>query len=419
MNGMLILMTRPVGAKHRNEDMKLFVVSESPLEKIGAEYYAVDTWIRFIQLMAVSEQVTVLSPVIVREAESTPSRDAWRVQLKNLRIEHLDFYNSFAKYYLLLPRRIRVWQQCLDRLVAEHDAVILRLPSPMMSLVTKSVHRQRKPLIMMVAGNLETQSDRIIQNRGFKRLFYLALAKLLVFEEIRCARHAAIVYVYSDELAHRHASTKGRLIRVRTPHLSAADFMLREDTCQSREIRLLRVAWLVPSKGIELLLQVIALLLAKGLCARLEIVGKERFSGYQAQLERLAEQLGIRDQVEFTGWIPFDKIREKYVGSDIQVISSLSEGTPRCIIEGAACGLPIVSTTAGGCPSVLTDAENGLLVPPGDPQAMADAVERLIRDGALRRKLIKQGYEMAQSATFENLGRQFLNEIRNVVQASR
>jgi glycosyltransferase involved in cell wall biosynthesis len=396
--------------------MRLLIISESPLEKIGSDYYAIDTWVRVPQHLAHQcEQVTLWSPVIVHEAGANPSPDSWRVELGKLKIEHHDYYNSFATYYRMWLRRVLSWRRRADRLIKGHDVVVLRSPSPMLSLVAGCAKHQRKPLILMVLANLETQSNHVINNHGLKRLFYVAIVKLLVRQEVRYARDATLVYVYSNELARRHGGGNGRVKLMQDPHLSLNDFIQRTDTCQSDEVRLLRVCWLLPSKGLEYLLEAVALLVATGRRVRLEIVGKERVPGYQASLERLAERLGIRDSVAFAGWVPWDKIHEVYLRNDIHVISSLGEGSPRVIVEGFARGLPLVCTAVGGCVDYLTHEENALLVPPMNPKAMALAVERLMRDGVLRRKIINHGYDMARSVTFEKLGLQLMKEIQSVV----
>ena len=400
--------------------MKLLIINENPLEKIGQEYYSVFSWIRFpLKLAAHCERVTMWCPVTVAVDGTTPPNDGWCVKLGNLRIEDLDYYESFVQYCRLWPRRVLAWRKQADRLIEEHDAVILRLPSPMVSLVTRCARRKGRPLILIVSGNIETQSDRIVGNRGLKRLFYLTLAKLVVLQDVRCARHAALVYVYSEELKRRFEICNAHVRIMRTPHLSLDDFVQRTDTCQSGEIRLLRVCWLLPSKGLDYLLEAVALMVKKGFRLRLEIVGKEKIPGYRARLEKLAGQLGIRDKVTFSGWVPFDRIKEVYLGNDIQVISSLSEGTPRCIVEGAACGLPLVSTTAGGCGDTLMHEVNALLVPPGDTVRMVAEIERIIKDKQLRLRLINEGYKMADTLTFEKLGTQFLNEIRGVISETK
>ena len=120
------------------------------------------------------------------------------------------------------------------------------------------------------------------------------------------------------------------------------------------------------------------------------------------------------NQVCFAGWVPYDRTENFYIQNDIQVISSINEGLPRSIVEGASRGLPLVSTNAGGCADFLTHEKNALLVSSGNPSELASAIERVINEKKLRRKLIKEGYELAHSATFEVMGKQFLDDIREV-----
>ena len=77
------------------------------------------------------------------------------------------------------------------------------------------------------------------------------------------------------------------------------------------------------------------------------------------------------------------------------VLPSYREGLPRGLIEAAAIGRAIVTTDAPGCREVVRHEENGLLVPVGDTPATAAAIDRLLRDPDLRRRLAKRGREIA------------------------
>lgn len=393
--------------------MKLLILTESLLERVGDDYYGVDTWIRLPQFLAAhGASVTLWAPV---RAQKSPSPGTWRIDLSNLTVQHHDAYHSYATCYRLWPRRVLAWRKRAARLAAEHDVVVLRLPSPMISLCTRAARRAETPLVLLVAGDTYAQSDRIESSRGLRRVLYRQFTKMLVRQERRCARQADLVYVYSEELAARHRQTARTVRRLRTPHLSVADIVEREDTCASEETRLLRVCWLLPTKGLEHLLEAVALLKDRGRRVTLDVIGKERVPGYGESLRARARDLGVADMVSFVGWVPFDQMRDVYLARDIQVISSLAEGTPRCILEGAARGLPLVSTTAGGSKDVLQHERTALLVDPGQAAALAAAIERVIDDGELRRRMIREGYRMAREATFEGIGVKFLNDLKRLL----
>lgn len=398
--------------------MKLLILSESPLQKVGDDYYAMDPWIRIPRYFSDQcEQVTVLAPVSETDSGSKPLPGSWKIDLGKMRLAPLDYYVRYIDYYRLLPRRFFRWIRQVDSLVRSHDVVIVRAPSPMGPIVVQRAVRQKKPLVYMILLNLSTQSDRLLSSRGIKRMIISGLIYALLRLEKRAVKKASLVYVYSQELARRYAGCTDRLKLVQDPHLVSKDIVRREDTCQSSEIRLLRVCWLILSKGLEHLLEAVALLRARGLPVKLEVVGQERAPGYRQALEDLIKRLRIEDHVTLTGWVPFDRIGEVYLRNDIQVISSLGEGTPRCIVEGFARGLPLVCTSVGGCKDILAHEREALLVPPASPAAIADAVERISKDGGLRREMIRRGYAIAESVTFEQLGFQVLEDIGRLAAA--
>jgi glycosyltransferase involved in cell wall biosynthesis len=73
--------------------------------------------------------------------------------------------------------------------------------------------------------------------------------------------------------------------------------------------------------------------------------------------------------------------------ADVLVLPSLSEGRPNVVLEAQACALPVVATAVGGTPELVEDGVHGLLVPPGDSNALAGSLRRLVSDEDLRRRL--------------------------------
>lgn len=148
------------------------------------------------------------------------------------------------------------------------------------------------------------------------------------------------------------------------------------------------VARLVPVKGIEDAIEATAQLRELEPPVHLVLVG----DGPQRQaLEELAEGLGVRDRVHFLGLrrdVPY-----LLPLLDLLVLPSRNEGMGRVIVEAQAAGLPVVATRVGGIPDLVADGRTGLLVPPGDPAALAAAVRSLHgdRETFLRMKDATQG----------------------------
>jgi glycosyltransferase involved in cell wall biosynthesis len=84
-----------------------------------------------------------------------------------------------------------------------------------------------------------------------------------------------------------------------------------------------------------------------------------------------------------------------FAAADVFVLPSHSEGSPNVLLEAMAAGLPVVATAVGGVPDTVTDGEQALLVPAAQPQAMADAIRRLLTDGNLALRLGTSARERA------------------------
>ena len=125
-----------------------------------------------------------------------------------------------------------------------------------------------------------------------------------------------------------------------------------------------------------------------------------RLAGDGPDRERLARQVeraGLLDRVSFLGALTHDEVRDALRQADVVAVPSVPtrdgrrEGIPVALMEAMACGVPVVGSRLSGIPEVVEDAETGLLVEPGDPAALADALERLLRDRELARRLASSG----------------------------
>ncbi len=102
---------------------------------------------------------------------------------------------------------------------------------------------------------------------------------------------------------------------------------------------------------------------------------------------------GARNHVRLLSHVPWQQLAEWYARASVFVMPSYYETFGISVIEAMAFGLPVVASNAGGLPEVVQDNVTGILVPPKDPDALADAIVRLLRDPALRRRLGNAGRE--------------------------
>lgn len=151
-----------------------------------------------------------------------------------------------------------------------------------------------------------------------------------------------------------------------------------------------RVARLQPEKGIDVFIRAAAHIAAACPRARFVVVGGGPLLG---ELEVLAEAIGVRDCVDFLGFRA--DARRLMEDLDVLVVSSISDGSPLVVLEAMAAGVPVVASAVGGIPDQIRHGREGLLVPPGDADALAGCVLELLEDPDLARRLKAAGRRRA------------------------
>jgi glycosyltransferase involved in cell wall biosynthesis len=169
-------------------------------------------------------------------------------------------------------------------------------------------------------------------------------------------------------------------------------------------------------KGFDYVLRAAAELLRRGLDLEVEIVG----DGDQAvALKSLAQESGLADRVRFPGWLPFRGVQEAMRTATILVHPSaeIGDAVPTVIKEAAALGLPVIGTSVAGIPELLDQGKCGVLVPPRDVKALSDAMERLLKDEALRHRYAADARAYAEEkfdlwANGRSLAQQLVSTVR-------
>jgi glycosyltransferase involved in cell wall biosynthesis len=142
------------------------------------------------------------------------------------------------------------------------------------------------------------------------------------------------------------------------------------------------ISRLEPVKNPGLLLEAFARLSTVIPSAHLVYVGS---GSERASLELRAQDAGLSNQVRFAG--ARSDTPELHRAIDVMALSSNAEGSPMCVLEAMATGKPVVSTAVGGVPDQLGNGECGVLTPPGDAQALAEALTGLLNDRVARQAL--------------------------------
>jgi glycosyltransferase involved in cell wall biosynthesis len=178
-------------------------------------------------------------------------------------------------------------------------------------------------------------------------------------------------------------------------------------------VQLLSVGSVVPGKGYDLLIAAMDRL--ADLPWRLTIAGdRTRNPVAAAQLDADIAANGLAEKVTVLGSVPPERIKELYLASDLFVLASRFEGYGMALTEAIAHGLPVVSTMVGAIPDTVP-ADTGLLVPPEDVPALAQALRSLISDDAERRSLARNARAAAtQLPSWQDSARLFAGAIKTV-----
>ena len=155
-----------------------------------------------------------------------------------------------------------------------------------------------------------------------------------------------------------------------------------------------------PRKGIETLVRACAQLKASPANVRLVIVGgsdSTQPDGEERQrIERIVQELGLSNQTTFAGRVGHDLLPLYYTAADVCVIPSHYEPFGLVAIESMACGTPVVASAVGGLKFSIVSEETGLLVPPQDTDAFAEAIDRVLGDDLWATKLKLRASERVQ-----------------------
>jgi glycosyltransferase involved in cell wall biosynthesis len=190
--------------------------------------------------------------------------------------------------------------------------------------------------------------------------------------------------------------TRSQLCRVADPRywnrfnvvrcgIDLSAFPLREPRPLGATPRVVIVGRLSPEKGHGILLKAARKLADENIPVQVEIIGDGPFA---AAIRQQADTLGIADRVAHSGELLPDEVSRRLVNADIFCMASFAEGLPISIMEAMAVGVPVVTTWVGGIPELAVNDVTALTVPPGNSDALAAAIRRLVTDAKLREGLV-------------------------------
>lgn len=168
--------------------------------------------------------------------------------------------------------------------------------------------------------------------------------------------------------------------------------------------RLVCVGRLCEQKGQLLLVQALQRVVARGVAIELVLAGDGEM---RAEIDALVDRLGLRTRVRITGWIGSAEVRAEILAARALVLPSFAEGLPVVIMEAMALRRPVITTFVAGIPELVRDGESGWLVPAGDIDALASAIEACLaapldmleRMGAAAQRRVLERHDIDREAS--------------------
>jgi len=172
----------------------------------------------------------------------------------------------------------------------------------------------------------------------------------------------------------------------------------------------LSVARMYPRKRLSDLLGAATILRARVPGVQIRIVGR---GPEWTELGRLHAQLGLGDSVALLGDLTRERLAEEYVNASVFCLPSVQEGFGIVFLEAMAAELPVVACRIAAIPEVVLDEVTGVLAAPRDPDALAEALERVILDPVLARRLGQEGRRRALGFSPRHIAERFLSAVHS------
>jgi glycosyltransferase involved in cell wall biosynthesis len=218
-------------------------------------------------------------------------------------------------------------------------------------------------------------------------------------QKVERARFVACVSAHGRSQLMAHVGTEHwDKLRVVRCGVELSRFDPSEAGRDGRPPEILTVGRTVPVKGQSLLIDSVAELERRGLTARLTIVGD---GPELPELRRRAERLGVADRVEFTGAVSQHDVPGYYERADVFALPSFAEGLPVVLIEALAMGIPVVASRITGIPELVEEGVSGLLVVPGQGDALTDALHDLLERSPEERREMGHAGRRRVAAEFD------------------
>jgi len=385
---------------------KLLVVLDELYYYDGNTYGSKYSWGKFTEAFCPFFDEVTLSVPVKNEISNQKL-----IKVEKVNFCPLPYWDGMVSYIKNLPKNFWQLVKTIRRETKKHDVIFIRLPSLAGMLFFVFAKLYSKPIALYVGGNIRTAANRLYVGSRISKMTMNTFACIIEFITRIMVNHS-ITFVTGKELYQSYNRPYNKIFQTMTSLINKDYINERDDTCQGSIINIVCVAQILPSKGIDYLIDAIHLLRKDNYNVLLDIVGFGNGTYYESLVDKV-KKLELESYVKFKGYVTFGSdLFEIYRKADISVLATLSEGLPRVIIESWASGIPFIATNVGGIPGLIVDGENGLLINPGSSVEICKAIKRTISNSDLRKKIIRNGLDFAKQHTSDKQAETIIHLLR-------
>lgn len=176
------------------------------------------------------------------------------------------------------------------------------------------------------------------------------------------------------------------------------------DKMQRKEFTVICGSRVTPRKGFSFIIEAINLLKKNGIRVNLEIIGN---GNEKNDLEKMVDNLGLRDQVRFLGIVEHSRLPKYYQRANVYVSASFNEGMSNTMLEALACGLPIIATKTGGTNEMVKEGKNGFTIEMKSAKDIAEKIKIILNDSDLEKKMSKKSRYLAENMCWEKIAEEY------------
>ena len=380
--------------------MKLAVFGGSSLVFKEGEYYGEDTFPFFVKALgAFFEGIDYCAPVFRNSCDAGFGENLSAMPFNDDGINLIAAYpiKTVIDFYKRLP-----WIFCRDirkywKTVKHSDIVFLRFPSPMTLFGFIISLIQQKKYVTYYASDIKNVVLYGHKYRGLLRCFALTAAYLHYYLFKFIASQSAVSFFLSRELMNTHRCKHSYFCFASIVGENAVIIRGPCEIGRKDWVSLLYVGRITHEKGLHDLIRASRLLVDEGRNIRVCICGE---GPERVNLEKLTNELHMDRCVKFMGYVPQgERLESIFLDNDIFVLPSISEGTPKVLLEAMAKGVPVIATHVGGVPDIVHDRVNGILVSPQCPELIAGAVRGYINNSEMMNSIVRNAYEFVKKHT--------------------